>query len=273
MSDLLPQGHPLITSTGNSTVKLVRSLRARKERERQGLYFAEGIRIVGEAMQSGAPVEALLVAPGLLTSAFAQGLVATAQAAGTRVLGLSDDVFRHLSGRDGPQGIGALVRHATGSLVGIQPGPADLWVALEEVQDPGNLGAIMRTADAVGARGMILIGPAVDPYDPAAVRASMGSLFGQLIVRTPGVDDLLAWRQRHGIRLIGTSGAGARHYREADYRRPMILVSGSERQGLSASLLAACDDVVRIPMVGRADSLNLAVATSIVLYEALAQSS
>jgi TrmH family RNA methyltransferase len=140
------------------------------------------------------------------------------------------------------------------------------WVALEAIHSPGNLGTILRTCDAVGAAGVILLGEAADPYDPATVRASMGSLFAQRLVRaTPA--ELLAWKQRHGCRLIGTSPAGTVDYRELIYRPPMVLFMGSERHGLPAVHQTLCDEMVRIPMVGAADSLNLAVATSVMLYE------
>ena len=270
LSEQLGGGGGLITSTGNSTIKLIRGLRARKERDRQGRYFVEGIRVVGEAVQNGATIDLIVVAPGLLTSEFALNTVEEARRDGVPTLAVSDEVFGSLSLRDGPQGIGAIIRQRWEPLSSLRPQGDDLWVALEAVQDPGNLGTILRTADAVGARGVILVGQATDPYDPVAVRASMGSVFAQRLGKAT-VSEFLAWRRATRVSLVGTSGAGATGYRKMTYPTPLVLISGSERQGLSFELLESCDAVVQIPMVGRPDSLNLAVATSVVLYEIFAQ--
>lgn len=257
----------MIISPSNATIKLIRALRHRKERTEQGRFFVEGIRIVAEAVQTEAAIDYLVLAPELLTSSFADDLIKSQRQAGTPCLSVSAKVFESLSSKQGPQGLAAVVRQSWQMIEGIRPGAGDLWVALDAPQDPGNLGTIMRTADAVGARGVILIGHSADPYDPAAVRASMGSVFSMQLVQTD-IDLFLAWKARAGASLCGTSGAAKFHYRQVRYPRPLVLLSGSERQGLPEQLLAACDQLVSIPMVGRCDSLNLAVATSIVLYEA-----
>ncbi|MDP8908882.1 MAG: RNA methyltransferase [Chloroflexota bacterium] len=258
---------PLITSRANSTVKSIRALRMRKEREATGLFFVEGIRLVAEAVQLGAPVELLVTAPGLLgRHPFGQELVTAQRDAGAAVLEASDEVFASLSGKEGPQGLAAVVRQRWMHLDEIVPGAELAWVALEGVQDPGNLGSILRTGDAVGAGGVILLGSTTDPHDPTAVRASMGAIFGQRLVRADG-DTLAAWSRRHGLQVVGTSDAATVAYTAVTYRRPMLLLMGSEREGLSPTLQALADDMVRIPMVGRGDSLNLAVATAVVLYE------
>lgn len=259
----------LITSVSNGTVKRIRALRQRRERMEQGSFFVEGIRIVAEAMQTGAELECLVVAPELLSSSFAHELIASHPQ--VRRLNVSSQVFASLSGKEGPQGLAAVIRQRWEHLQDLSPQSTDLWVALDAPQDPGNLGTIMRTADAVGAVGLILIGNAADPYDPGAVRASMGSLFALRLIQTD-LDSFLAWRRRTPVHLVGTAGGGAVHYRQASYQRPLVVLSGSERQGLSEQLQSECDQLVRIPMIGRCDSLNLAVATSVVLYEAFAQS-
>ncbi len=263
-------GRRLITSTSNRTVKLIRSLRNRRERDRQGLFFAEGIRIVAEAAQTGSAIEAILLAPELLTSPFARELADRQAACGVAVYELSAEVFRSVSQREGPQGIGALVRQRWDDLAGLDAADKSLWVALDAVQDPGNLGTILRTTDAVGGGGVLLIGNSADPYDPAAVRASMGSVFGLRLMRADK-RAFAAFKAARGVKVVGTSGAAEHHYREVTYPQPIVLLSGSERQGLHPELAALCDDLVRIPMSGRCDSLNLAVATSIVLYEVFAQ--
>ena len=257
----------MITSPSNAHVKQVRALRQRKERERTGLYFAEGIRIVTEAVALSAGVETLVAAPELLKSAHARALVAVQSAQGVPVLELSAEVFAGLSSRDGPQGLGAVLRQRTEALDNVTPGAERCWVALDAAQDPGNIGTILRTSDAVGGAGLILLGHAADPYDPAAVRASMGALFAQRIVRADW-ESFAAWKLRHAVTVMGTSDKAEQDYRGAVYSPPLVLLMGSEREGLSLAQQAVCDRMVRIPMVGRSDSLNLAVATALVLYEA-----
>lgn len=269
----------LITSPTNRRVAQIRKLRSRKEREASGLFFVEGIRAVGEAVQLGAAIETLVVAPELLRSAFGRDLVAGREAAGVPVLRLSAEAFAAISGKDGPQGLAAVVRQQWEELPeGAAPGAGHgghvppLWIAVEAVQDPGNLGSILRTGDAVGTAGAILLGPATDPHDPACVRASMGAVFSQRLVRGD-VDRFRAWARRHGLAVVGATGDAEHDYRaiDAPYRGPLVVLMGSEREGLSPAAREACDHRVRVPMTGRCDSLNLAVATAVVLYEVLAR--
>lgn len=257
----------MISSLANQRVKQIRALRQRKEREATGLYFVEGIRVVTEAVQLSAGIETLVVAPELLKSAHALGLVTAQQQHGVPLLEVSQDVFAGLSTRDGPQGLGAVLRQRTESLDNVTPGAELCWVALDAAQDPGNIGTILRTSDAVGGAGLILLGHAADPYDPAAVRASMGALFAQRIVRA-GWDAFVEWKERHGVTVIGTSDKAEQEYRAAAYPAPLVLLMGSERTGLTPAQQAICERMLRIPMAGRSDSLNLAVATALVLYEA-----
>jgi RNA methyltransferase, TrmH family len=256
-----------ITSTSNTHIKRIRALRSRKERALTGLFFAEGLRVVREAMSAPGAVELLIVAPELLAGAAAWETVATQRAGGGRVLEVSAEVFASLSERDGPQGIAAVVRQRWSELPQASPGESP-WVALYGVKHPGNLGAVLRTCDAVGARGVILIGATTDPHDPASVRASMGTIVHQQLVRCSD-GEFVAWSRADDRTLVGTSGAAERDYREAVYPRGLVLLMGAERRGLPRELLAACQEIVRIPMVGRADSLNLAVATGLVLYESV----
>ncbi|MBI3733939.1 MAG: RNA methyltransferase [Chloroflexi bacterium] len=258
----------MITSKANAHVKQIRALRQRKERERDGLFFVEGIRITGEAAQLGARLESIVFAPELLKSAFAHTLVQEQQRRGVACLELSAEVFESLSAKEGPQGIGAVVRQRWEPLEAVQPLSELCWVALEAAQDPGNIGAILRTSDAVGGAGLILLDHSADPYDPEAVRASMGAVFAQRLVRAT-FDEFAAWkaRDRAPYRVIGASGDAPHDYQAVAYQPPQVLLMGSERQGLLADQQAACDLLVKIPMVGRSDSLNLAVAASVVLYE------
>jgi TrmH family RNA methyltransferase len=287
-------GETLITSQTNRKVAAIRRLRGRREREATGLFLAEGIRIVVEAVQLGADIETLIVAPELLRSDLGRDLVLSRRAAGAACLEVSAPVFASLSGKDGPQGLAAVIRQRWASLteadgeqavpdvvpsgpVGADPAHANpaeadpaLWVALESVQDPGNLGTIIRTSDAAGGRGVILLGDGTDPHDPAGVRASMGSLFSQRIAKT-SLSGLTAWARRCGATLIAASGQADLAYDAPDlgpaYSGPVVLFLGSERSGLLAEQVAVCDQAVKIPMAGRCDSLNLAVAAGVLLFE------
>jgi TrmH family RNA methyltransferase len=260
----------MISSRNNPAIKQIRSLRQRREREARGLYFIEGIRLVVEAVQSGMQIEQLVVAPDLLVSPVACELVQQQQRAGVPVLDVTVDVFETLSLKDGPQGLGAVLRQRWEALDEVRLGDELCWVALHAVADPGNLGTILRTADAVGAAGVLLLGNCTDPYDPAALRASMGAIFAQRLVRATW-EQFAAWKQQHGYTVVGTSDAATTNYQALHYSSPLVLLMGSERQGLSSEQQAACDAVVSIPMLGRSDSLNLAVATGVMLYEILNQ--
>ncbi|GAB4553937.1 MAG: RNA methyltransferase [Anaerolineae bacterium] len=259
----------IIRSLNNPTLKAARALKHRKAREESGLFWVEGIRAVGEAIEFAAPIAHLIVAPDLLISDFARRLVAQALEQRLSVLEVTPEVFHSLANKEHPQGIGAVIRQTWHTLHKL---PVDTrhwcYVALDSPQDPGNIGTILRTCDAVGASGIILLGPSADPYDPSAVRASMGTLFSMKLVRASFVEFWNWCRAKH-IAVIGTSDKAGLDYTEARYAAPLVLLMGSEREGLSADNQARCDVMVRLPMHGRADSLNLAVATGVMLYELL----
>lgn len=254
----------MITSKSNTRIKQIRALRYRKGRDASGLFWVEGIRIVSEATALVAPLE-YVVAPQLLDSEHGQRVDMALQGQGTPRLEVSAAVFATLSSKQGPQGIGAVVRQQWMSLADIRMDGLG-WVALDCVQDPGNLGSVLRTTDAVGASGVILLGHTTDPYDPTAIRASMGAIFSQRLVRTD-FDTLAAWKRAGGHPLIGTSDSAEALYDSVAYPLPAVLLMGSEQHGLSENEQGACDLVARIPMAGRSDSLNLAVATGVMLYE------
>lgn len=260
----------MITSSANERIKQIRKLQERKERLESGLFYLEGLRIVGEAVDAGAAVETLVVAPELLKSEFGQKLVEDQTRRGTAVLEVSADVFRRMALKDGPQGIAAVVRQNWLPLSRARPQPGRPWIALDAVADPGNLGTILRTSDAAGGEGVILLDQSTDPYDPSAVRASMGALFDQKIVRA-SFDEFAAWKKAGEWSLVGTSDKAEQDYHTCRYPTALVILMGSERQGLLPQHLALCDQVISIPMLGKSDSLNLAVATAVVLYEVLNQ--
>lgn len=255
-----------ITSKNNPRVKGIRKLRARGERDRTGTFFVEGIRQVVEAVQSDFEVIELIVASELLRSELALNMLDEQAHQGSAVMDVTGEVFASISDRDHPQGLAAVVRQRQPALSDLEVTDSGIWVALESISDPGNLGTILRTADAVGVSGVVLVGQSTDPYDPTVVRASMGALFTQPVVRTSAVE-LLDWAQTNQIGIAGTSPAATMDYSETDYPSPLLLLMGSERHGLSQRLLDSCDHLVRLPMVGRVDSLNLAVSTGVMLYE------
>ncbi len=260
-----------ITSSANLRIKQIRKLRERKERQQSGLFYAEGLRIVIEAAHQGAPIQTVIIAPGLLTSPVGQKTVRELRQKGVEILEVGDDVFKSMAAKDDPQGIAAVISQQWMELEQVQVGPGHLWVGLDSVADPGNLGTILRTMDAVGGQGIILLDQSTDPYDPTAVRASMGALFSQKLVHVE-FSQFATWKKSRHIFLVGTSDKARDDYHFTRYPPGFILLMGSERHGLGEEALALCDQVVRIPMAGISDSLNLAVATAIVLYEVFNQS-
>jgi TrmH family RNA methyltransferase len=259
-------GRAMISSRGNPAVKAIRALAGRKQREQSGLFFVDGLHLVGAAAQQQAEIETCVVAPDLLTSAFGQELARTLGQRGAKLVDVTADVFHSLAAKEHAQGIGVVARQRWQSLACARPQAGQCWVALDTVHYPGNLGTILRTCDAVGAAGVILLGNTTDPYDPAAVRASLGAIFSQRLARA-SFSEFADWRRRHRLAVVGTSPGARLDYQAVAYQAPLVLLMGSEPRGLSREQQALCDIVVNIPMVGNSDSLNLAVATGIMLYE------
>ena len=258
-----------LTNPRNPHIKQVRQLQQRKIRDETGLFVVEGIRHVGEAVSAGAQIEYVCYAPELLKSVFARDLVAEQAARGRLCYALATDNFRSLADKDNPQGLLAVVRRPALTLAALAPAQHPWLVALANPQDPGNIGTVMRTIDAVGASGLILLDGGADPTHPNAVRASLGAMFWMPVVSVT-FPELAAWFRPQGYRLVGTAETAPVDYRAAAYPRPTILLMGSEREGLTPAQESNCDVMVRLPMTGRVTSLNLAVATGIMLYAMLA---
>jgi TrmH family RNA methyltransferase len=259
-----------ISSLSNPQVKYLRALRSRHERERTGTYYIEGARIVAQAIEAGAAIDLGVISPELIAGEHAHKVVEALRAKGAPIVELSPAAFGAISFKENLQGLGAVVRPRIESIADVRLGGSPGWVALDAVGNPGNLGAVLRTCDAVGCSGIVLLGTTTDPYHPAAVRASMGAIFSQRLVRAT-FQEFVRWKRERGYPVVGTSGAATEEFRRVVYPTPLILLMGSERLGLTAEQQAICDLVVRIPMVGTSDSLNMAVATSIVLYEVFHQ--
>jgi TrmH family RNA methyltransferase len=261
------QGMPeLISSFANPLVKQIRSLRQKKGREETGLFLVEGIHPVGEAVEAGWPVEALVYSPDLLTSDFANGLVAKQIQLGVHCVALTRTLFNGIADKDNPQGLLAILHQRQLLLDSIPPTTFQWGVALVSPQDPGNVGTILRTLDSVGADGLFLLDGGVDPYHPSVVRASMGTLFWKPVVQV-SFDEFVHWGHKHGFHLVGSSAHGGTDYREYQWgNKPTILLLGNEQKGLTPEQLASCKAVVCMPMKGRVSSLNLGVAAGVLMY-------
>ena len=261
----------MITSRTNPKTKQVRALRQRKERDATGLFIVEGITHVAAAIEADARVEYVCYAPELLTSPFARTLLERESARGLQCLPTTPDVFKSISEKDNPVGIIAVVHQIRHTLDHLTPDAFNFGVALVSPQDPGNIGSILRTIDAVGASGLILLDGGVDVYHPHAVRASMGALFYKQAV-SASFGEFTTWARQHAYHVVGTSARASSDYRTTQYESPLILLMGSEQKGLSAEQIAICNVAVRMPMLGKVSSLNLSVAAGVMLYEVLAHS-
>jgi len=256
---------PVITSRQNDKVKLARALHSRKTREAEQRFLVEGTFHLGEAATAGAPLDFVLYAEEQLRGDFAPQMLADLRAKGVDCHAVSPDVMESIASKENPSGLIAVARQNFTSLSSLIPHPSSLFIALVEPADPGNLGTILRTADAVGAAGFFLLEGGVDAYHPTAVRAGLGSHFWVPLGQA-SFKEFASWAKDQGVQLCGSSAHGSVDYREASYPRPLALVLGSEREGLSESQRAACDQLVSLPMQGRATSLNLAVAAGVLLY-------
>jgi TrmH family RNA methyltransferase len=258
----------LISSAANPLSKRMRLLAGRRHRAREGAFVVEGIQPVWQAVEAGADIELLVVAPDLLGDSAAAGMVAAREAEGQPVARMTAELFGRLSGRDGPSGLAAIVRKRPAQVTDLQVRPESVFVALHEAGNPGNLGTIIRTADAAGSAGVILLGHATDPFDPAAVKASMGAVFSVPVAHAAQVEEFFGWAGHHGVTVATTSARATASFWDVRYPRPLAFLLGAEGPGLPQDLLARGDLPVRIPMTGTAESLNLAAAATLLLYEA-----
>ncbi|HEY8292480.1 MAG TPA: RNA methyltransferase [Thermomicrobiales bacterium] len=261
----------MIESAANPLIKRIRALQERKGREQAGALFVEGIQPVWQAVDAGAAIEMLVIAPALLTSVAAREMVARQQTAGVPVAEISSTLYKRIATRENPSGLAAIVRIVSRGLPSLVVTPQSLFVALHEIGNPGNLGTILRTVDAVGGSGVIFVGDTTDPYHPNAVRASVGTLFRIPVVQVERIEDVLEWSRAHGVGVVTTSARATREYWEARYPSPLLMLFGNEGRGLPSEVIEQGDLAVRIPMHGGASSLNLAVAAGVLLYEALRQ--
>ena len=259
-----------ITAYSNPLVKRVQGLRDKRNRREEGLFLAEGLRILTEARETGRVPVYLFYAAASARHPLVLALVEAVEARGGEAIETIPDILAKLSGKDNPQAVVGVFETFETPLAALDRHAAPLWLVAERLRDPGNLGTILRTGDAVGAGGLILVDECVDPFSTEAVRASMGALFTVPIARAPW-GEFLAWLRGGPGQLVGLSLQTEQGYRDARYAAPTFLLTGNEAQGLPEAYEAECDLLVKLPMLGKADSLNAAVATAVMAYEVLAQ--
>jgi len=254
-----------VTAFSNSTVKLLRSLRDKKARRTEGLFLAEGLRILTEARDSGMLPEIIAFSAEGAKHPLAAEIIAATEAAGGDAIETTPDILSKMSGKDNPQMLLGAYRQPDMALERIDRTKSPLWIVVQALRDPGNIGTILRTGDAAGAGGLILIDDCADPFSVESVRASMGALFTQQIAaaRWP---EFVAWLRSGEGQLVGTSLKARQDYLEAEYGQPCFLLIGNEQQGLPADYESECDLLVKIPMAGRADSLNAAMAAAVMAF-------
>lgn len=257
-----------ITGFSNPTVKYLRSLREKKHRKAAGKFLAEGLRLLTDARDSGHLPEVLVMAESREPHPLLTALEANVFAAGGEVIETGADILGKITGKDNPQAVAGVYAEFDTRLDSLDRSSAKIWLVAQALRDPGNLGTMLRTGDAVGAGGLILIDDCADPFSVEAVRASMGAVFTQRIAQARW-DEFLPWLRGGSGQLVAASLRDAVPYRTAPYASPCFLLVGNESRGLPEDYEAACDLRVTLPMKGRADSLNAAVAAAVLAYEAL----
>lgn len=259
-----------ITGFSNETVKAIRSLREKKHRKAAGKFLAEGLRLLTDARENGRVPETLVLSEARDPHPLLDELERTVEARGGEVIETTPDILSKITGKDNPQGVAGVFAEFDTSLAALDRAAAPIWLVAQALRDPGNLGTMLRTGDAIGAGGLILLDDCADPFGVEAVRASMGAVFTQAIARASW-DEFLPWLRPGPGQLVAASLRDAIPYREAPYAAPCFILVGNESRGLPEDYEMACDLRVTMPMKGRADSLNAAVAAAVLGYEVLAR--
>ncbi len=266
----MPQtGRRTITGFSNPTVKALRALRDKRHRKREKRFLAEGLRLLTDARESGRLPVTLVMAEGRDPHPLLSALEADVIAAGGEVIDTSVDILGKITGKDNPQAVAGVYLESDTSLAAVDRSAAPIWLVAQALRDPGNLGTMLRTGDAVGAGGLILVDDCADPFSVEAVRASMGAIFTQKVAQATW-HEFLPWLRTGAGQLVAASLREAVPYRGASYEAPCFLLVGNESRGLPEEYEVACDLRVTMPMKGRADSLNAAVAAAVLAYEVLA---
>jgi RNA methyltransferase, TrmH family len=257
----------LITSSANPLVRRLRKLRHRKFRESEGVFLIEGIAHVRQALDHEAQLERIFYCPELLRSEPALAAVERIRERGTEVTVLGREAFESIVERDHPSGLGAVAVMNQRDISELKPSSGTTIVGLVDIGNPGNLGSIIRTVDAVGGQAVVVMGDSTDEYHPQAVKASMGTLFSVPVYRCATPHALLEWGAGVGLAIVTTSARARQSLWDVQLPDSAVYLFGSEAQGLGPEVLAAGQLSVSMPMEGAASSLNLAVAVGVVLYE------
>jgi RNA methyltransferase, TrmH family len=255
-----------LTSFANPVIKMLRSLHEKKHRAEEGLFLAEGMRVVMQAVDAGCAPAYLVYGQTARDHAVTQKLAAATIAGNGRVIETTDEILGKIARKDNPNSIVAAFPIFETSITRLKIDNADIWIAAQSLKDPGNLGTLLRTADAVGAGGVILLDHSCDPFSTEAVRASMGGLFSVKIAQADW-SEFLAWAHNGKVDIIGASLDTAQDYQAVRYKKPAVLLMGNEQSGLPEDYEKACTKLVKIPMLGKADSLNVAVSAAVLAYE------
>ena len=256
-----------ITAFTNPVIKDIRSLALKKNRDASSRFVAEGLKLLTDALDGGWQVHIVIYARKMAGESRIQDAASRARVKGALIIETSEKLLAGITRRDNPQMVISVVGQRLAPVKEITPAASGLWIALDRVRDPGNLGTIIRTADCAGAEGILLVGECTDPWGTEAVRASMGSIFHVPIAQI-GEEAFVTWRKTWPGVVVGTHLDGSEDYRALDLKEePILLLMGNEQQGLPDSLTQLCDRLCQIPMAGEADSLNLAVATGIMTFE------
>jgi TrmH family RNA methyltransferase len=259
-----------ITGFSNPTVKFLRSLRDKKHRKLEKRFLAEGLRLLTDARETGRLPEMLVMATGRDPHPLLAELESAVAAAGGEIIEMSEDLLVKVTGKDNPQAVCGVFAEWGTSLTAIDRHAAPIWLVAQALRDPGNLGTMLRTGDAIGAGGLILLDDCADPFSAEAVRASMGAIFTQAVVQARW-EEFMGWLRQGTGQLVAASLRDAQPYRDAPYTAPCFILVGNESRGLPEEYEMACDLHVTMPMLGRADSLNAAVAGAVLGYEVLAR--
>ena len=260
-----------ITSISNPKIKFIRSLLLRKNRSNTGFFLAEGERTCREALQHGWMPKYIIFNMEKDKFLSVEDLFSQFNKNDGILLNVTQKILSKITKRDNPQTILGVFEQRENYLEDIIQDSSLAWLALERIRDPGNLGTIIRTCNGTGIKSLILIDNCCDPYSPEAVRASMGAIFSIKIVNI-GIDSFLSWAQEKKNRIIVTSLKSKKNYTECNWGEKPIIVMGNEQSGVSHDLENSADEMIKIPMLGTSDSLNLSVSTGVFLYELLRKS-
>jgi TrmH family RNA methyltransferase len=259
-----------ITSLQNPRIKQLVRLRDRRPRDEAGLFIIEGYREVRRALEKAVPLRELYFSPDWFLGENEPALLVRAEAEGAQLFELSKEAFAKVAYRERPDGLLAVAPQWRRTLADLTLRPPPLVLVVEAIEKPGNLGTILRSADAAGVDAVMVCDPVTDIFNPNVVRSSTGVLFSVPVVVSDS-PSVCRWLKDHGIRAVGTTPAAETLYTATDLRGPLAIIMGSEQYGLSEFWLKESDARVRIPMAGQADSLNVAMATIITLFEAVRQ--